>query len=205
MDFANEPPFCISGYKFNDQTGVGLEGWTINLKNAAGAQIATTTTGADGSYKFCGLFSGSYTVCEVMQKDWTAVGPTCLTVTLDCADVPDINFRNKPTPPPYCGGGCPWYLKSEVYKATCGVPLEVPASQGILYNDRIGATVINPELITIDPKYGTLTVEEDGSFVYNPAPKIASGTYVIFKYGATDGVCDATGQGTAKIQVYCRR
>ena len=204
VDFANEPPFCISGYKINDATGLGLKDWTINLKDASGAQIATTTTGEDGSYQFCDLFSGTYTICEVLKPDWTAVGPTCITVTLDCADVPDNNFRNKPTPPPYCGGGCPWYLKSEAYRAQCGVPLVVDASHGILYNDRIGATVIAPELITIDPKYGTIAVEADGSFVYDPAPGLPRTSTVTFKYGATDGVCDATGQATAKISVTCR-
>jgi hypothetical protein len=203
VDFANEPPFCISGYKINDATGLGLSGWTIELKKD-GAVIDSKQTGPDGYYEFCGLFSGIYTVCEVLQKDWTAVGPTCITVTLDCADVPDNNFRNKPTPPPYCGGGCPWYLKGETYRAQCGVPLVVDASHGILYNDRIGATVIDPESITIDPKYGTIAVEADGSFVYDPALGLPRTSTVTFKYGATDGVCDATGQATAKISVTCR-
>ena len=203
-DFANEPPFCISGHKYNGTTGEeGLSGWTINLKDASGAQIATTETGADGSYQFCGLFSGTYTVCEVLKKDWTAITPTCVPVTLDCGPAEDIDFRNKPTPPPYCGGGCPWYLKSETYRAQCGVLLDVDASHGLLYNDRIGATVIDPELITIDPKYGTLTVEEDGSFVFDPALGLPRTSTVTFKYKATDGVCAATGQGTATIRVSC--
>jgi hypothetical protein len=200
QNFANEPPFCISGHKFNDTTDEGLPGWTINLKDASGNQIATTTTGADGSYQFCGLFSGTYTVCEVMKKDWKAIGDTCIPVILDCADETDIDFRNKFVPP-YCGGGCPWYLKSETYRAQRGVLLDVDASHGILFNDRIGATVIDPQLITIDPKYGTLTVEEDGSFVLDPAKSIPRGTTLTLNYRATDGVCDATGQGTATIRV----
>jgi hypothetical protein len=205
-DFVNEPPFCISGYKINDETGLGLSGWTIQLKDANGNVIDSKQTGPDGSYQFCGLFSGSYTVCEVMQKDWTAVSSTCVSVTLDCADVPDINFRNKPTPPPYCGGGCPWYLKGESYKAQCGVPFNVDASHGLLYNDRIGATVIDPQLITITPSnVGTLTVQPNGAFVFAPAASLPRGTTTVtFKYGATDGVCAATGQATAKISFVCR-
>jgi hypothetical protein len=204
VDFRNTPPFCISGHKFNNATGEGLGTWTINLKDATGAVKATATTGADGSYKFCGLFSGSYTVCEVMKAGWKSVGPTCIPVTLDCEDATDVDFRNDKVITG-CDTRCPWHIVNELYRASCGVPLEVSADHGILANDRIGAIVINPESITIDPKYGTLSVEEDGSFVYDPALNIASGTYVTFKYSATNGVCDALGQGTAKIQVYCKR
>jgi len=204
VDFSNTPPFCISGHKFNNADGAGLAGWTINLKDASGKVIGTKTTGADGSYEFCGLFSGSYTVCEVMQAGWKSVGDTCKPVTLDCEDVSDVDFRNAKVNPG-CSNRCPWHPVSELYRASCGVPLEVDASHGILANDPVGSTVLNPESITIDPKYGTLTVEEDGSFVYDPATQIASGTYVIFNYGANNGNCDSTGLGIAKIQVYCRR
>ena len=99
---------------------------------------------------------------------------------------------------------CPWYIKNDLYTAECGVLKEVPADSGILANDPIGTTVIDPESITIDPKYGTLSVKADGSFVYDPSPNIQSGTYVIFKYRATNGVCEAKYLGTAKIQVFCK-
>jgi len=204
VDFSNMPPFCISGHKFNNLDSSPLAGWTINLKDASGRVISTTTTGADGSYEFCGLFPGSYTVCEVMQAGWKSVGDTCKPVTLDCEDVTDVDFRNAKVNPG-CSNRCPWHPVSELYRASCGVSLEVDASHGILANDPVGSTVLNPESITIDPKYGTLTVEEDGSFVYDPATQIASGTYVIFNYGANNGNCDSTGLGIAKIQVYCRR
>ena len=98
---------------------------------------------------------------------------------------------------------CPWFIKNELYTAQCGVSKEVPASQGLLANDPGATAVVNPEGITIDPKYGTIVVEEDGSFVYNPPQTIQSGTYVQFKYSATNGVCEATYQGIAKIQVFC--
>jgi uncharacterized surface anchored protein len=208
VNFENEPPFCISGHKFNDTTDEGLGGWTIQLKDASGAVIDTTTTADEtGYYEFCGLFSGTYTVCEVMKPDWTAVGDICKQVTLDCGPSEDNDFRNKFFIPPPHYRTCPWYLKGESYRAQCGVTLEVDASHGVLYNDRIGASVINPELITIDPKYGTLTVEADGSFVYDPAPNLPRGTTTVtFKYAATtnDGYCDSTGEATAKISVTCR-
>mgnify|MGYP001347491683 CR=1 FL=1 len=96
---------------------------------------------------------------------------------------------------------CPWFIKNEQYNAQCGVLKEVSASKGILANDPISATVIDPESIEIDAQYGTLEVYEDGSFFYVPSPDIKSGTYVVFNYRATNGVCEAEYPGIAKIQV----
>lgn len=206
VDFRNTPPFCISGHKFNKSDNSPLAGWTINLKDASGAIVKTAKTGSDGSYTFCGLFSGSYTVCEVMQSGWKNVGLTCIPVTLNCEDKTDVDFINEKVVTPGCSNRCPWHPVSELYRASCGVPLEIDAAHGILANDPVGSTVLNPQSITIDPKYGTLTVDADGSFTYEPAAKIVSGTYVIFNYGANNGNCDSTGGlGTAKIQVYCKR
>ena len=89
---------CISGYKYDDCTGLGLEGWTIELYDGAGGFIDSTTTDVDGFYSFCGLclMPGDYQVCEVVEPGWMAVGPTCIDVTLDCEDVTDVNFTNTP-------------------------------------------------------------------------------------------------------------
>ena len=94
---------------------------------------------------------------------------------------------------------CPWYLNGELYSATCGVELSIPKGQGILANDPAAVAVKNPRM---DAKYGVIDVEEDGSFVYTPSPSFKSG-YAYLYYGATNGVCDATGQGLAKIMVSC--
>ncbi|HET9795657.1 MAG TPA: SdrD B-like domain-containing protein [Thermoanaerobaculia bacterium] len=65
----------ISGLKFNDANGNGLQdagesgvaGVTINLFAASGgALVATTTTGADGTFTFTGINPGSYQVSEVV-------------------------------------------------------------------------------------------------------------------------------------------
>ena len=98
---------------------------------------------------------------------------------------------------------CPWHVKNELYIAKCGEDKVVGPSQGILANDGSATAVVHPELITIDPAYGTIEVEEDGSFVYHAAEDINSGTYVLFRYNATNGVCLAKYQGIAKIQVSC--
>ena len=98
---------------------------------------------------------------------------------------------------------CPWFIKNELYTAQCGVDKVVPATAGILANDPGAIAVVNPGTIYIDPKYGSIVVEEDGSFIYHASEKITSGTYVQFKYTATNGVCEAKYQGIAKMQVAC--
>ncbi|MEO7715843.1 MAG: SdrD B-like domain-containing protein [Capsulimonas sp.] len=40
----------------------GISGLTVNLVDASGAIVATTTTGSDGTYSFAGIVAGSYTV-----------------------------------------------------------------------------------------------------------------------------------------------
>jgi hypothetical protein len=99
---------------------------------------------------------------------------------------------------------CPWLIKNELYTAQCGVEKVVPASAGLLANDPGATAVLNPDDITIEAKYGTLDVKADGSFVFDPSPDIVSGTYVQFKYNATNGACAATVPGLGKIQVSCK-
>jgi hypothetical protein len=204
VDFTNAPAGCISGNKFNSKTNEGLSGWTINLKDANGAVIKTTTTGTGGLYQFCGLLPGSYTVCEVQKAAWKAVGPTCIDVELvACENSEDNDFFNEPS---NLVCVCPFFIKNDFYTASCNAIYEVDATKGILANDPPGSIVLNPESITIDPKYGTITVEEDGSFVYDPtgATGIRNGVYVIFKYAANNGLCDSKYLGIAKIQVSCK-
>ncbi len=68
----------IDGYKFNDLNGdgtwndgePGLDGWTIQLSNGA-----SVVTGANewplGYYRFSLVPTGTYTVNELVQSDWT--------------------------------------------------------------------------------------------------------------------------------------
>jgi len=96
------------------------------------------------------------------------------------------------------------YATPDIYSGQCGVQLSV-AAQGLLKNDIKSSgplQVLEPEKISIDPKYGTLTVNKDGSFVYNAAQNIVSGTYVTFYYRATDGTT-LSNQALVKIQVSC--
>ncbi|MDD2837004.1 MAG: SdrD B-like domain-containing protein, partial [Methanothrix sp.] len=82
IDFGNFWSTSLSGMKFDDRNGnsvkdsgeAGLEGWTIKLMKE-GAQVASTVTGADGSYSFTSLAPGSYTVEETAQDGWIQTYP----------------------------------------------------------------------------------------------------------------------------------
>ncbi|MCS7158328.1 MAG: LamG domain-containing protein, partial [Blastocatellia bacterium] len=95
---------CIEGMKWNDTNGNGvinpgeggLSGWTIQL---SGPVSATTTTGTGGTYRFCGLPPGTYTVSEVLQPGWVRTFPPTPgthTVTLALNQtVSNRNFGNR--------------------------------------------------------------------------------------------------------------
>ncbi len=79
--------YAISGMKYNDANGngakdageVGEAGWDIVLTGTtwfnAPLQARTTTTAADGSYKFENLIPGTYKVSEVSRTGWTQMAP----------------------------------------------------------------------------------------------------------------------------------
>ena len=93
-DFKNTALLCINGTKLDNCTGRGLADWTIELKNSTGSVIKTATTGPDGTYSFCKLVPGNYTVSEVVDPDYIATGPTSIDVELECADSENNDFKN---------------------------------------------------------------------------------------------------------------
>ncbi|MFA5296531.1 MAG: SdrD B-like domain-containing protein, partial [Methanoregulaceae archaeon] len=93
QNFINTRLLCISGYKMDIASNTGLAGWTITLRDSSGATVRTTTTGANGSYQFCNLAPGTYTLTETVVTGWTQVfapGP----VTLTCEDATHQDFFN---------------------------------------------------------------------------------------------------------------
>jgi methionine-rich copper-binding protein CopC len=82
-NFGNFQNITISGEKFNDLNGngvqepgePGLPGWTIDLVNSAGAIVATTVTDANGNYSFTNVGPGTYTVEEELQPGWVQTDP----------------------------------------------------------------------------------------------------------------------------------
>ena len=106
-NFGNFYPGVKGGYKWDDldQDGVwdgdelGLEGWTIQLRDATGTTVlATDTTDADGYYEFTDLDAGTYRVYEVLESGWEQTYPVAgyyeFTVTSGFSET-DNNFGNR--------------------------------------------------------------------------------------------------------------
>ncbi|MCX6678554.1 MAG: hypothetical protein NTU95_11525 [Methanothrix sp.] len=102
IDFRNVPSgLCINGYKINDCTGQGLNGWTVIVRDEAGREVGRDVTRYDvevgnGYWSVCNLRPGKYQVCEVLQPGWTNVTPLCQNITLGCDGGERIDFRNTP-------------------------------------------------------------------------------------------------------------
>lgn len=102
--FGNSPLVPIAGRKFHDLNGngqedtgePGLAGWTIQLDRGADGSIeATTTTDANGAFRFDDLFPGTYRVSEVGQDGWVATVPAAQDVVLLAGGVfPFVTFGN---------------------------------------------------------------------------------------------------------------
>jgi protocatechuate 3,4-dioxygenase beta subunit len=99
--------FNISGFKINgtDNNGMGIENWNVMLLDDTGAQIASTMTDSTGLYKFTGLTNGTYNVTEGMMAGWTntSTSPMSQMVTINGADMPNVNFTNMLLPPTPAG------------------------------------------------------------------------------------------------------
>lgn len=107
----------VCGTKFEDKDGngirdageVGLFGWTIEQRNAAGNVVATAVTDAEGNYCFTRVASGTHTFTEVDQPGYVqtfpAGGGSHAVVVDGTATVQGVNFGNAKSAAtsPFCG------------------------------------------------------------------------------------------------------
>jgi len=102
VNFGNFEKFCIKGHKYNDTAGDGplgtntpILGWKITLYKGS-TWFAETWTGPDGSYSFCGLGPGSYTVVEEVKAGWVNTTPVSLGPFQGVSgqDITDVDFYN---------------------------------------------------------------------------------------------------------------
>lgn len=83
--------YTLSGtIKYPNAGQTPLAGIVVNLKNASGTIIATTTTNASGGYLFDGLANGNYTLEPETAKAWGGV--TAIDVLLYKKHIANIAF-----------------------------------------------------------------------------------------------------------------
>ena len=87
---------CLSGHKFDQSSGAGLAGWTIDVRN--GTSQWTSVTDESGDWQVCNLTAGHYTVCEEPRDGWYQVSPTgCYSVDLIGESNDSLDFYNTPS------------------------------------------------------------------------------------------------------------
>ncbi|MBW2236575.1 MAG: PEP-CTERM sorting domain-containing protein [Deltaproteobacteria bacterium] len=93
----------LNGDGFHDGGEPGLPDWTIQLTDAAGSVVASTTTDADGNYWFEQVEPGTWEVSEILQPGWAQTFPATGThlVNLSIGEVVEgLDFLNHEVPEP---------------------------------------------------------------------------------------------------------
>jgi len=93
VDFHNRPLRCVSGYKQDACTKEGISGWNITLNNSSGSW--TKQTGSDGSYEFCNLVPGEYTITEDIRSGYMPTDEVSIDIELNCTNLSNQNFTNQ--------------------------------------------------------------------------------------------------------------
>ena len=106
--FGDQQVGTITGAVFNDANGsgtrdtgeLGLGGVTVQLINpVTGAVVASTTTGADGTYVFSNVSPGSYIVSETDLAGYVSTTSNTVPVTLTSGGSAAANFGDQQPPP----------------------------------------------------------------------------------------------------------
>lgn len=98
-DFGNFRLGQITVLVYNDENNntvkdgneTGLAGWTVNL---AGTSNASATTDANGMATFSGLASGTYTVTQTVQANWTQTTSNPAAITVMSGTSASASFGN---------------------------------------------------------------------------------------------------------------
>ena len=157
--------------KTKDSGDIPQSGITVNLVDASGTVVATTTTDADGNYSFTGLGDGTYTVqvdktgplaSTEQTEDPSGNGDSrsqAITFTRSDPDVTNVNFGYAED---YTVSGTVYYDKDRSETLNNGEP----GFGGVTVNllDEAGATV------------ATTTTKADGTYSF---AKLPAGKYTV--------------------------
>jgi hypothetical protein len=185
-NFTNTPPpvvvskFNISGFKVNDTNGnnvwetgeIGIDNWNIVLLDATtGAQIASTSTDANGFYQFMNLMPGVYNVTEEMKAGFAPSGAIFKLVTIENKDVTEVDFLNHITVVP-----------PTITNSISGFKINDLNGNGRQDASEIGIPGWNIKLIGIGPDTFKVkketTTDENGFYSFENLP---AGRYIVME------------------------
>ena len=177
----------LSGTVFADHNGdgtqaaidAGLGGVTIRLLNATGTLIATAVTGADGSYSFANLATGTYTVQEVQPTGYGSSTPNSLAVALPSAGLTGRNF-------------------GETFSTLAGLVFHDDSNDGIAQVGEAGLGGVVITLTGTDATGATVnrstTTASDGTYLFKD---LLAGTYTVHETQPSAFVDGIDAVGTA--------
>lgn len=189
--------------------GVGpVAGATLALLSADGVRLATTTSGADGTYSFTGYTAADGYTVEVTpppapagQAGYVVVGPGSLPADLAATDATGVDFTVRPILPVPVGGtvltedGTPVPGATITIAGPGGPVTAVTDSNGAYLVDQVA---LGQHTVTVTPPPG-YTVEEPGqSFEVFPGEEaLRTVSFVVQPFPAASGAVTAGGLGVA--------
>lgn len=197
-----------------------ISGATLTLVSADGVRLATTTSGADGTYSFTGYTAADGYTVEVTpppappgQAGYVVVGPGSLPADLAATDATGVDLTVRPILPVPVGGtvltedGAPVPGATITITGPGGPVTAVTDSNGAYLVDQVA---VGQHTVTVTPPPG-YTVDEPSqsfevlpgdetlrtvSFVASPLPSV-SGTVTAGGQGVAGAVVSFTGPGGA--------
>jgi hypothetical protein len=133
-----------------DCSEFGLSGVTVNLLNASGQTIGSTTTNSCGSYSFLNQAPGTYSVSAVAPAGLlsTTTNPRSVTISGCNVCVPDIGFalNFKALQTMTAGGFTIGYWKNNLDKAISGKTsgIQVTKTALVTYTNQIACLALSP-------------------------------------------------------------
>jgi uncharacterized repeat protein (TIGR01451 family) len=183
--------FPISGTVFDDSDADGVQeagesgvaGVTLVLRDVAGGIVATTTTGADGSYLFPDLVDGDYTIqvtddAGVLDGYTLTSGLDAIDVTVSGGPVTEVDFGY--TRDPVAGA-----IGDQIWLDSDGDGAPGPGEPGLsgvaveLWEDSDGDGVLNK---AVDTLIATTLTDADGEYLFTG---LGTGFYFLDVDGTT--------------------
>jgi protocatechuate 3,4-dioxygenase beta subunit len=188
--------FDADGDSARDDGELPIGGITVTLLDADGAVVATTTTAADGTYRFDGLDAGAYTVVFDEPAGLGATTPVAVPVTLtSTVAVVDAGLA----PPRVSVGGLVWFDEAVLVpgedEGDPDVPLYGVREEGEPALPGVTVTITDADGGPVTDVYGRpvgpVLTDEDGRYLF---PDLPPGTYVVT--AATPAGMEATTAAT---------
>ncbi|MFC0406608.1 SdrD B-like domain-containing protein [Roseomonas elaeocarpi] len=194
-------PAAISGVAFADNNGDGIQGLldlgvvgeTVQLINAAGTVVATTTTGVGGIYSFTGVAPGTYQL-QFVAPTGTVFSPQDQGLS-DLVDS-DVNSAGRTGNVTVASGGVVTNLSAGTYATTSlsGLAFTDTNGDGIRDSNDPGLTGVTVQLLNAaGTVVATTTTGTGGAYSFTG---VAPGQYQV-QFAAPSGtVFTAQNQGT---------